>query len=814
MKRIVLVSLALAVALAVPMMSRVEADTLDWGEEELPAVEVSLARGKTIQPSSDILCLSAANDNKTVYAVVKKGAEQVVFRSTDAGETWSKKTPSSGNITHVAVSPDAPEVVAAAGLKDSSNYVWLTTDNGTTWSASDVTDNLSGTITCVTISREREDTRWVAVGSDNQSGGCLAVAKAEAFAGWSDATGWAGWNSADATSGVLAVAFSPWFVYDNTMLAVTVSSSETKLQAAEVADEFADCKFNAESPGGWFAGYPVEVGTDIVATAASISLPDTYYGPDPAVRVAYIGTTDGVYRMEDVDSNKIKSGNLPWVAYNSEANKLLVGYGYSGRVDMSDNPDAGSPSFTRPASMKSPSGEGVSGVAWLGSTMVASTTGTESTISFSTDARSWNHLSLIDTDLENITDIAVSENGSVIYVASQNSANSYYSIWRYTSRWERVLCEDVASGSTGTIIRLAPGMPEVVFVGEVGTKEVRRSTDSGQTWEQSLADVTVTDMAAKDDMVVFVVNSAGYVSTSTDGGLSFAEYVESSVSANQIIVAPNGDVLVAGEDQTATKVSVACSADDGATWTRMTEDTGLTRSANPVLVAADTDYATNKLIYVGHTDGTKTHIMRWEIGGDLEEWDDITSHPSYTLTTNDVVYGLACYEGVLYVAYYNGTTANISGVMSAQSPTINRTSVGWGGGPGTDAELSGVRFNLTPQCLKISSGTAKLWAIDTTVVTDKGNRLYSYTDILAGCFIATAAYGTDTAHEIDILREFRDEVLLTNSLGAQFVSFYYRTSPPIADFISQHAILTTIVREGFIDPIIAILNWTHNLWSD
>jgi alpha-tubulin suppressor-like RCC1 family protein len=81
------------------------------------------------------------------------------------------------------------------------------------------------------------------------------------------------------------------------------------------------------------------------------------------------------------------------------------------------------------------------------------------------------------------------------------------------------------------------------------------------------------------------------------------------------------------------------------------------------------------------------------------------------------------------------------------------------------------------------------------------------------CFIATAAYGTDTAKQLDILREFRDTVLLPNSLGAKFVSFYYRTSPPVADFISQHEVLRTAVRVGFVDPIAKILSWTHDLWS-
>lgn len=82
-----------------------------------------------------------------------------------------------------------------------------------------------------------------------------------------------------------------------------------------------------------------------------------------------------------------------------------------------------------------------------------------------------------------------------------------------------------------------------------------------------------------------------------------------------------------------------------------------------------------------------------------------------------------------------------------------------------------------------------------------------------GCFIATAAYGTDTAKEIDILREFRDTVLLPNSLGARLVSLYYKTSPPIADFVSQHEVLRTAVRVGLVDPIVAILNWSRDLWS-
>ena len=82
------------------------------------------------------------------------------------------------------------------------------------------------------------------------------------------------------------------------------------------------------------------------------------------------------------------------------------------------------------------------------------------------------------------------------------------------------------------------------------------------------------------------------------------------------------------------------------------------------------------------------------------------------------------------------------------------------------------------------------------------------------CFVATAAYGTDTPEEINLLRAFRDVVLLASGLGTEFVSLYYEVSPPIAEVISQHDFLRTAVRVAFIDPVVAILDWSHALWSE
>ena len=70
-----------------------------------------------------------------------------------------------------------------------------------------------------------------------------------------------------------------------------------------------------------------------------------------------------------------------------------------------------------------------------------------------------------------------------------------------------------------------------------------------------------------------------------------------------------------------------------------------------------------------------------------------------------------------------------------------------------------------------------------------------------GCFIATAAYGTPMAEEIQILRDFRDGYLLTNSLGIALVDLYYRVSPPTARFIDDHPALKPIVRAALMPAV-------------
>ena len=74
-----------------------------------------------------------------------------------------------------------------------------------------------------------------------------------------------------------------------------------------------------------------------------------------------------------------------------------------------------------------------------------------------------------------------------------------------------------------------------------------------------------------------------------------------------------------------------------------------------------------------------------------------------------------------------------------------------------------------------------------------------------GCFIVTAACGSETDPVVIGFREWRDEVLRTNCLGRTLISVYKRISPPLAEIIRRSDILRRMVRLLLIIPLARVL---------
>ncbi|MCS5528409.1 MAG: peptidylprolyl isomerase, partial [Nitrosopumilus sp.] len=78
-----------------------------------------------------------------------------------------------------------------------------------------------------------------------------------------------------------------------------------------------------------------------------------------------------------------------------------------------------------------------------------------------------------------------------------------------------------------------------------------------------------------------------------------------------------------------------------------------------------------------------------------------------------------------------------------------------------------------------------------------------------GCLIATAAYGSEMAPQVQLLREIRDNQLMNTESGSAFMStfnnVYYSFSPAIADMERENPLFKEAVKLG-LTPLISSLS--------
>jgi len=86
-----------------------------------------------------------------------------------------------------------------------------------------------------------------------------------------------------------------------------------------------------------------------------------------------------------------------------------------------------------------------------------------------------------------------------------------------------------------------------------------------------------------------------------------------------------------------------------------------------------------------------------------------------------------------------------------------------------------------------------------------------------GCLIATAAYGSEMAPQVQLLREIRDNQLMNTESGKSFMSgfneLYYSFSPYIADMERENPMFKEAVKLG-LTPMLSSLSIMENADSE
>jgi hypothetical protein len=86
--------------------------------------------------------------------------------------------------------------------------------------------------------------------------------------------------------------------------------------------------------------------------------------------------------------------------------------------------------------------------------------------------------------------------------------------------------------------------------------------------------------------------------------------------------------------------------------------------------------------------------------------------------------------------------------------------------------------------------------------------------VTRGCLIATATFGSPQAREVQLVRDYRDGMISRSYAGSRFVAgfniWYYSFSPAVADYISTHPMVKSVMQVCLI-PLLEIILLSQNL---
>ena len=723
--------------------------------------------------------------------------------------------PTIGNIVRVATDWEDAEVVAVALWEDGELRVYFSTDGGDTFEDADQVEDGGvyfddpDDVADLAVSYEAAGKREIAIGGvDNNGNAALfrSTVTGDSATGWEDATEYDGWDDDGDFTSILVtdIIFSTSWGTDKTILVTTV--------APDISDQtvYLQCGswgtsegWNEDSTLGIEAvpiidNVPIPMwlmGMD-ARGIAGITLPEDYNSKNTNERVLWVWVNYyeslapnvaacQIARVEDDSADpvgpmgQIEDGEL-WLTNISYQGTIAEGKAIAGvlgdgmgeyttgcegvqvyRNDGIRNMDICCERWHD--ACKPPTGVAAMAVSYVGDdkayavALQGDMDNDEGAWSVTFDGGdTWNQLSLIDTYIDYLSDVAVSPDCNKTMLVSINegerNGSSYCdSVWlyaedlpeaeEYSGKWIRTWCGML--DSDWGMLRLAPEETTgdtVVLVDWDSNNVYWNDLEGLACWDPigSTELDNIMDLALQDADTMFALDYYGEVAMFDDD--EWQEAVGSEVEYGYTIAVWGDWILVGGEDG-----DVSYSDDGGETFALLEE---IPTIDGYVTVAFDTYFDTNDVVYAATDDDYKGGIYKWVIG-ESEEWMDLKAEPMESqVGVNDgdmvdeviqVAYtGLvvdrpgnpftdADNGGVIYASYYgswNGTDFTGAARSLERTVTVCTTCLTWdflhvgltpGVWPDDDPYPEG--FEATPDALKICGcltpdSNTHLFAID------------------------------------------------------------------------------------------------------
>ncbi len=550
-----------------------------------------------------------------------------------------------------------PVVIASQDGGTNFSYTGAMTDGADTM----------GMVYDLAVSIEVSDIHNIAVAGIATTGGSVFRLKAGTWlsAAWEDTTdaNYLGWDNGvtGATAGVVACAFSDNFDIDDTIVCLGINGIGAGLA-------YLQSGIWESTAGSWNsqAGFPnaaeIKSNGDTLMTgvyqrSVGLTLPADYDGSDPGARAVFLyvnayNTSTNlvggcVFRADnnalspvcgppgdpllasidvhgDADTGKLMIGE--YIRWDNDAGDpgepLRFNCCEGVRVWHTEELDFCCPQWD--GACKDPSGPYMAVVTYTpdGEKAYATTSGAldmeypgfgffgglgdESAFSVTRDdGVSFNQLSLIDTDIDYLADVAVCPDCSTIYLASVNYDDDYElccdeeteiypvcecdSVWRSYDdgdTWERVFHGDWVTGirdtsDTWLLLRLPcdaiedccdqdPVSPSgTVYLGIYNSDEIFYSRDCGQCWNDPPATkLTITDFCVETENIVYVTDhDNGDFSMSTQYGRRWSDPVDTGLdTGHNITCCCDQGLIVIGPCYCGSIHKVAWSDDGGENW--------------------------------------------------------------------------------------------------------------------------------------------------------------------------------------------------------------------------------------------------------